>query len=149
MYKALFGSLFLLSSTSSALGHVLPTPRHVEISKRDINLNLHDFEDLEFPGYTQQQLEGLFRTDMEGAIALAFSASQVLGQSGVESTPEFVRWFGPGATAAHVTPILRECSTHNLSGVVDFLTHVIQTVIKISWTCTVLAILVHSMSSLV
>lgn len=112
MYKALFGSLFLLSSTFSALGHVLPTSRHVEISKRNVNLNLHDFEDLEFPGYSQQQLEDIFRTDMDGAIALAFSATQVLSQTGVESTPEFIRWFGPGATAAHVAPILREWPTH-------------------------------------
>lgn len=112
IYQAFFGSLFLLSSTFSALGHVLPTPRHVDISKRNVNLNLNDFEDLEFPGYTQQQLEDLFRTDMDGAIALAFSASQVLGETGVEATPEFIRWFGAGATAAHVTPILRGCSMY-------------------------------------
>ena len=112
MYKTLFGPLFLLSSTLNAFGHVLPTPHHVGIGKRNINLNLHDFEDLQFPGYTQQQLEDLFRSDMDGAIALAFSATQTLSQTGVELTPEFIRWFGPGATPAHVTPILRKLSMH-------------------------------------
>ena len=108
LYKTLFGSLFFLNSAFSALGHVLPAPRHVEVAKRDVNLNLHDFEDLEFPGYTQQQLEDLFRHDMNGAIALAFSATQALSAAGVETTPEFIRWFGNGASAAHVAPILRE-----------------------------------------
>ena len=41
--------LILLCLTLNALASVLPTPRHIQLNKRDININFNDFENFEFP----------------------------------------------------------------------------------------------------
>ena len=103
----LLRSLFLLHSAVSTLGHVISVSRTAELSKRDINTNLVDFDDLASLialGWTQAQLEAEFNSEINRAAGLASIAATALQQANVATTPEYVRWFGTAATA----PILRE-----------------------------------------
>lgn len=103
----LLRSLLLLHSGVSTLGHVISVSRTAEVSKRDINTNLFDFDELESllaQGWTQDQLEAEFNNELNRAAGLAFAALTALQQPNVATTPEYVRWFGTAATA----PILRE-----------------------------------------
>ena len=97
----LLRSLFLLTSGISALGHVISISRSLELSKRDIDTNLIDFDDLLslFPGWTQANIEAEFNNELNRAAALANVAAISLQQPNVATTPEYVRWFGTAATA--------------------------------------------------
>lgn len=87
---------------------MLPTPRHVQLSKRGISTNFNNFEHFEFPKLSQQDLQNLFQSDMNNAAALAFSATAQLNQQNVATMPEFQRWFGANSSR-RVNQILREC----------------------------------------
>ena len=116
MFNEILQPLVLLSLTSTVLTSVVTLPRSERLFKKDVNLNLQDFEDLTVNGLTTDQLEQLFRADMDGAIALAFGAQNALQISDVEDTPEFIRWFGSGASTDEVNQILRTsspCHTKN------------------------------------
>ena len=91
--NALLTILILLCSNLNALASVLPTPRHVQLNKRDININFNDFENFEFPNLSQQDLQNRFQSDMSNAAALAFSATAQLNQQNVVTTREFQRCF--------------------------------------------------------
>ncbi len=105
--------LSLLSLTSTVFTSVVTIQRSENLVKRDVNLRLLDFDELTLNGLTTDQIEQLFRADMNGAIALAFGARNALAVNDVEDSPEFIRWFGAGADTAEVNQLLRESSTHN------------------------------------
>ena len=99
--------LLLLHSGVNTLGHVISVSPTPELSKRDINTNLVDFNDLASllaQGWTQAQIEAEFNNEINRAAGLASIAATALQQPNVATTPEYVRWFGTAATA----PILRE-----------------------------------------
>ena len=101
--SVLLHSLFLLQPAFSTLGHVVSVSRTAGLSKRDINTNLVDFDDLASLialGWTQAQLEAEFNTEINRAAGLASIAATSLQQPNVATTPEYVRWFGTAATAS-------------------------------------------------
>ena len=98
----LLRSLILLNFGISALGHVISISRNVELSKRNIDTNLIDFDDLPSLfalGWTQAQIEAALNDELNRAAALASVAVTALQQPNVATTPEYVRWFGTAATA--------------------------------------------------
>ena len=104
--------LILLSLTTSALASVVPTQHDAKLAKRDVNLQLLEFDELTLAGLTVDEIEQLFRYDMDGAIAFAAGALSALNQDDVESTPQFERWFGSGADTAEVNQVLGNSAPH-------------------------------------
>ena len=101
-----------LFSIPSEIQHQRPWTRHlylpnVELSKRNIDTNLIDFDDLPSLftlGWTQAQIEAAFNDELNRAAALTSVAVTALQQLNVATTPEYVQWFGTAAMA----PILGE-----------------------------------------
>lgn len=64
----------------NAFTSVLPIPRHIQLSKRDININFNKFEDFTFLNLNQQDLQNPFQSDMKNDAVLAFSTTAQLNQ---------------------------------------------------------------------